>query len=73
MLENPEGLLMAGDTLDQIWSNFSRGKATAEKRLFREIPFSGTLCPAYGCNHCDNHDCIYGDFIRLYWNHPRFD
>jgi hypothetical protein len=73
VLENPDGLFMAGETLDQLWRNFSRGKATAEKRFFEEIPSSGTHCPAYGCNHCDNHDCIYGDFIRLYWNHPRFD
>jgi hypothetical protein len=64
---------MAGETLDQIWSNFSRGKAAAAKRLFTETPPYGTHCPAYGCNRCDNDDCIYSDFIRLYWNHPRFD
>jgi hypothetical protein len=63
---------MAGETLDQIWSNISRGKATIAKRLFTDSAY-GTHCPAYGCNRCDSDDCIYSDFIRLYWNHPRFD
>jgi hypothetical protein len=70
VLENPEGLFMAGEALDQIWSNFCRGKGTPHTRLFPEVPSSGTPCPAYGCSRCDNYDCIYGDFIRHYWNHP---
>ena len=64
---------MTGEILDKIWSNFRSGKGIAQKGLFTGIPAYRIPCPAYGCNHCDHQECIYADFLRLYWNHPRCD
>jgi hypothetical protein len=71
--ENPEGLFMAGESLEQVWHDFSHLKAFHPGDPRAVLHVYGTGCPAQGCHMCTDPDCTYADFIRHYWNHPRCD
>ncbi|MGA2120963.1 MAG: hypothetical protein ABSG49_02830 [Methanoregula sp.] len=73
LLENSEGLFMAGEDLDRILRDLCHWKGDLRTDSRTVLHRYGTVCPAQGCHRCTNSDCPYADFIRQYWRHPRFD
>jgi hypothetical protein len=69
----PTGLRVTGESLVPFPGNFCRMKEQIRKVPFTGVSFGGIYCPGEGCNHCMHEQCIYADFIRHYWMHPRFD
>lgn len=73
LLENSRELFMAGESLDKVWRDYCHMKGDPRIDTRTVLHRYGTVCPAQACHCCTNPDCLYADFIRHYWDHPRCD
>jgi len=64
---------VAGEPLNNIQGNLCKMRENIQKYSFPGVSPEGIYCTGDGCNRCNFERCIYSDFIRHYWTHPRFD